>query len=48
MVTHDARDVAALGGEVIVLSGGRVVQRGTAAALAAAPFDAFVAEFFGV
>lgn len=48
VVTHDARDVAALGGEVIVLCGGRVVQRGTAAALAAAPVDAFVAEFFGV
>ncbi|MEZ4436086.1 MAG: ATP-binding cassette domain-containing protein [bacterium] len=48
VVTHDARDVAALGGEVIVLAAGRILQRGPAAALAAAPADPFVAEFFGV
>lgn len=48
VVTHDVRDVWAWGGEVLVMEGGRIVQRGAAAAVAAAPVNAFVAEFFGV
>lgn len=48
VVTHDLRDVRALGGEVIVLDAGRVTQRGSPEALAADPGSAFVAEFFAV
>lgn len=48
VVTHDVRDVAALGAPVCVLDGGRVVQEGTLDALRAAPVNAFVAEFVGV
>lgn len=47
VVTHDVRDVAALGSEVVVLDRGRIVQQGTVEALRAAPVDDFVAEFFG-
>jgi ABC-type sulfate/molybdate transport systems ATPase subunit len=43
VVTHDFADVRALGGEVAVLEAGRLVQRGTPAALAAAPGADFVA-----
>ena len=46
VITHDVRDVRALGAEVCVLEGGRVVQRGSAEALAARPETPFVAEFF--
>lgn len=48
VVTHDVRDVLALDAQVCAIEEGRVVQRGTAAHLAAAPATAFVAEFFGV
>ena len=48
VVTHDVRDVAALGAEVYVLERGRVVQSGTSEAVAAAPATDFVAEFFDV
>ena len=37
LVTHDARDADALADEVIVLDGGRVIQRGALAALRAEP-----------
>lgn len=47
LVTHDFREAAWLGDEVAVLDGGRIVQRGTAARLAAAPASAFVADFTG-
>jgi ABC-type sulfate/molybdate transport systems ATPase subunit len=47
VVTHDARDVRALGAHVYVLERGRVVQEGGADALADAPVSDFVAEFFG-
>jgi ABC-type sulfate/molybdate transport systems ATPase subunit len=45
LVTHDARDVAALDVPVCVLERGRVVQRGTLDELRAAPASEFVAEF---
>jgi molybdate transport system ATP-binding protein len=47
LVTHDFIDAALLGDEVAVIDGGRVVQRGSAAALAARPASAFVADFTG-
>jgi len=46
VVTHDLRDVVALGGDVLVLEAGRVIQRGPAEALAKAPASDFVAELF--
>ncbi len=48
IVTHDVRDVQALGAEVVVLDAGRVVQRGTLDELRSAPASAFVAEFCGL
>ncbi|MCW2953546.1 MAG: molybdate transporter, ATPase subunit [Conexibacter sp.] len=47
LVTHDFMEAALLGDEVAVIDGGRVVQRGTAAQLAAEPASAFVADFTG-
>ncbi|HEX8102569.1 MAG TPA: ABC transporter ATP-binding protein [Solirubrobacteraceae bacterium] len=47
LVTHDFTEAALLGHEVGVIDGGRVVQRGTAAELAATPASAFVADFTG-
>jgi ABC-type sulfate/molybdate transport systems ATPase subunit len=46
VVSHDARDVHALGSVVLVIEGGRIVQRGTADELANAPATEFVAAFF--
>lgn len=48
VVTHDARDAEALGAELFVLEGGRIVQRGSAPQLRAKPATEFVAEFFDV
>ena len=47
LVTHDFTEAALLGDRVGVIDGGRVVQTGTAAELAAAPASAFVADFTG-
>jgi molybdate transport system ATP-binding protein len=47
LVTHDFEEAALLGDEVGVIDAGRVVQRGTASQLAAAPASAFVAGFTG-
>ncbi len=47
LVTHDFTEAAVLGDEVAVIDGGRLVQRGTPAALAATPRSAFVADFTG-
>jgi molybdate transport system ATP-binding protein len=47
LVTHDFGEAALLADEVAVLDGGRIVQRGSAAALAAAPASGFVADFTG-
>ncbi len=47
VVTHDVRDIVALGGEVVVIEGGRVLQQGSAQALALAPASDFVAELLG-
>jgi ABC-type sulfate/molybdate transport systems ATPase subunit len=44
LVTHDARDIEALGARVCALDSGRVVQTGTLQALRAAPGSAFIAE----
>jgi len=46
VVSHDARDVEALGGVVYVLEAGRVVQSGRVEAVARAPATEFVAAFF--
>jgi molybdate transport system ATP-binding protein len=45
VVTHDPADVEALGAPVVVLEGGRIVQRGELAELRAAPASAYVARF---
>jgi molybdate transport system ATP-binding protein len=47
LVTHDFTEAALLGDEVAVVDGGRIVQRGDAATLAAEPASAFVADFTG-
>jgi molybdate transport system ATP-binding protein len=47
LVTHDFTEAALLGDRVGVIDGGRVIQEGTAAELAAAPASAFVADFTG-
>jgi molybdate transport system ATP-binding protein len=47
VVTHDRADVEALGIPVLVLEGGRVVQRGTLAELEARPATEYVARFCG-
>jgi molybdate transport system ATP-binding protein len=47
LVTHDFSEAATLGDSVGVITGGRVVQHGAAAELAARPASAFVAEFTG-
>jgi len=46
-VTDDFGEAALLGDEVCVIDSGQVVQRGEASALAAAPANAFVADFIG-
>jgi molybdate transport system ATP-binding protein len=46
-VTHDFTEAALLGDEVAIVDRGTVVQRGTAADLAARPASAFVADFSG-
>jgi ABC-type sulfate/molybdate transport systems ATPase subunit len=46
VVTHDVRDVMALGGEVLVIEQGHVVQQGSAPELACSPATPFVAELF--
>ncbi len=47
LVTHDFTEAALLGTRVSVIDGGRVIQEGTAAELAASPASAFVADFTG-
>jgi molybdate transport system ATP-binding protein len=47
LVTHDFIEAAVLGDAVAVIDAGRIVQRGTAAELAARPASAFVADFTG-
>lgn len=48
VVTHEARDIAALNAEVVVLDKGRVAQRGTLAELREEPSSDFVAELVRV
>jgi molybdate transport system ATP-binding protein len=47
LVTHDFSEAALLGDEVAVVDRGRLVQRGSARALASEPASAFVADFLG-
>ena len=47
VVTHDVRDVIALGAHICVLDRGHIVQQGSLEALGAAPVNDFVAEFVG-
>jgi molybdate transport system ATP-binding protein len=47
VVTHDFAEAAQLADEVAVLDGGRIVQRGTAAELAATPASGLVADLAG-
>jgi molybdopterin-binding protein len=47
LVTHDFHEAAALGDEVGILDGGRIVQQGAASQLAAEPASAFVADLTG-
>jgi molybdate transport system ATP-binding protein len=47
LVTHDFMQAALLADEVAVLDAGRIVQRGAASQLAAAPASVFVADFTG-
>ncbi|HEU4973680.1 MAG TPA: ABC transporter ATP-binding protein [Baekduia sp.] len=47
LVTHDFAEAALLGDEVAIVDRGAIVQRDTAAALAARPASAFVADFSG-
>jgi molybdate transport system ATP-binding protein len=47
LVTHDFAEAALLGNEVAIVDRGRLVQRGAARELAAAPASAFVADFLG-
>jgi len=47
LVTHDFTEAALLGDRVGIIDGGRIVQEGSAAELAAAPASAFVADFAG-
>jgi len=47
LVTHDFTEAALLADRIAVMDAGRVLQAGTASALAAAPASAFVADFSG-
>ena len=47
LVTHDYEEAATLAREIGVIAEGRIVQRGSAADLAAAPGSAFVADLVG-
>ena len=47
LVTHDFADAAQLGDEVAIIDRGRLLQRGRASDLAAAPASSFVADFAG-
>ena len=47
LVTHDFAEAAHLGDQVAIIDRGRIMQRGTASELAAAPGSAFVADFTG-
>ena len=45
LVTHDFREAARFGDEVVVIDRGKIVQRGTPDQLAGDPANAFVADF---
>jgi molybdate transport system ATP-binding protein len=47
LVTHSFEEAATLAGELVVIDAGRELQRGSAAAISAAPASAFVADFSG-
>ncbi len=45
LVTHDLAEAAYLGDEIVLMSEGRIVQRGTLSALREQPANSFVSEF---
>jgi molybdate transport system ATP-binding protein len=47
LVTHEFNEAALFGDEIGVIDHGRIIQRGSASELAAAPASAFVADFAG-
>jgi ABC-type Fe3+/spermidine/putrescine transport system ATPase subunit len=47
VVTHDQEEALSLGDEVVVMSAGKIVQRGTPTQIYEAPADKFVAGFVG-
>ncbi len=47
LVTHEFNEAALLGDEIGVIGHGRIIQRGSASELAAAPASAFIADFTG-
>ena len=47
IVTHDRADAAALGGEILVMERGAVVQRGRLSELGTRPDSPFVRRFTG-
>ncbi|MFD2052072.1 ABC transporter ATP-binding protein [Mesorhizobium calcicola] len=47
VVTHDQEEALSLGDEVVVMRGGKIVQRGSPTQIYAEPADKFVAEFVG-
>lgn len=48
LVTHDVRDVIALGATVVALDGGQVIQKGSLEELRQSPASDFIAEFVGL
>ena len=46
-VTHDVRDVAALGAQIVALENGRIVQQGPLSLIQQSPATEFLAEFVG-
>ena len=48
MVTHDRRDIEAVGTRVVALEDGRIIQDGTAQDIMRQPASDFIAEFFDV
>lgn len=47
VVTHDQEEALSLGDEIVVMGGGKIVQRGTPIEIYEAPASKFVAEFVG-
>ena len=48
LVTHDPVDALVLADRILVIEGGRIIQRGTAAEVAARPASRYVADLLGI